>query len=263
MNATAPTSRIRYAAERQEAIVDAAHAQGRVDVTEISERLGVTPETVRRDLTVLEQRGLVRRVHGGALPVAQTDREPSILQRLGVGAGEKQRIAERALAELPGQGTILLDSGTTTLALARLLTNDLGLAVVTNSVAIAAVLSDHPDLQLHLLGGQVRPHTGAAVGSWVERALSGTCIDVAFLGTNGFSLDRGLTTPDLAEADAKRAMIAASRRRIVLADASKAGLSHFQRFANVEEVSLLITDSRLDDETTEAFDNAGMEVARA
>ena len=85
MNATAPTSRIRYAAERQEAIVDAAHAQGRVDVTEISERLGVTPETVRRDLTVLEQRGLVRRVHGGALPVAQTDREPSILQRLGVG----------------------------------------------------------------------------------------------------------------------------------------------------------------------------------
>ena len=66
MNATAPTSRIRYAAERQEAIVDAAHTQGRVDVTEISERLGVTPETVRRDLTVLEQRGLVRRVHGGA-----------------------------------------------------------------------------------------------------------------------------------------------------------------------------------------------------
>lgn len=263
MNATAPTSRIRYAAERQEAIVDAAHTQGRVDVTEISERLGVTPETVRRDLTVLEQRGLVRRVHGGALPVAQTDREPSILQRLGIGAGEKQRIAERALAELPGQGTILLDSGTTTLALARLLKNDLGLAVVTNSVAIAAVLSDHPDLQLHLLGGQVRTRTGAAVGSWVERALSGTCIDVAFLGTNGFSLDRGMTTPDLAEADAKRAMVAASRRRIVLADASKAGLSHFQRFANVEEVSLLITDSRLDDETTEAFDNAGMEVARA
>lgn len=72
-----------------------------------------------------------------------------------------------------------------------------------------------------------------------------------------------MTTPDLAEADAKRAMVAASRRRIVLADASKAGLSHFQRFADVEEVSLLITDSRLDDETTEAFDNAGMEVARA
>ena len=119
MNATAPTSRIRYAAERQEAIVDTARAQGRVDVTEISEQLGVTPETVRRDLTILEQRGLVRRVHGGALPVAQTDREPSILQRLGLEAGEKQRITERALAELPGQGTILLDSGTTTLALAR------------------------------------------------------------------------------------------------------------------------------------------------
>ena len=101
MNATAPTSRIRYATERQEAIVDAAHAQGRVDVTEISERLGVTPETVRRDLTVLEQRGLVRRVHGGALPVAQTDREPSILQRLGVGAGEKQRLCTSRSEPVP------------------------------------------------------------------------------------------------------------------------------------------------------------------
>ena len=251
------------ARDRHSRILAALAREGRVSVTELARDHDVTVETIRRDLAVLDRAGALRKIHGGALPVAQTDREPSILQRLRIGAGEKQRIAERALAELPGQGTILLDSGTTTLALARMLTNDLGLAVVTNSVAIAAVLSDHPDLQLHLLGGQVRTRTGAAVGSWVERALSGTCIDVAFLGTNGFSLDRGMTTPDLAEADAKRAMVAASRRRIVLADASKAGLSHFQRFANVEEVSLLITDSRLDDETTEAFDNAGMEVARA
>ena len=262
MNATAPTSRIRYAAERQEAIVDAAHTQGRVDVTEISERLGVTPETVRRDLTVLEQRGLVRRVYGGALPVAQTDREPSILQRLRIGAVKStHRRTGVGGAARPGHhpaGFRHHHPGAGPAADKR------------PGVGGGDQLGGHsgralgpPRSPVAPAGGQVRTRTGAAVGSWVERALSGTCIDVAFLGTNGFSLDRGMTTPDLAEADAKRAMVAASRRRIVLADASKAGLSHFQRFANVEEVSLLITDSRLDDETTEAFDNAGMEVARA
>ena len=212
---TTPSPRFRYAAERQEEIVALARSAGRVDVAEVSEMLGVTPETVRRDLTTLEQRGLVRRVHGGALPVVQTDREPSILQRLAVGESQKAEIAARALVELPPQGTILLDSGTTTLALARLLPADLGLAVVTNSVAIAAVLSDHPAVQLHLLGGRIRARTGAGVGPWVLRALQDTCIDVAFLGTNGFSLGHGMTTPDLAEAEAKRAMVVASRRRVV------------------------------------------------
>lgn len=257
------TTRSLYAAERQEAIAREAKERGRVDVADISDRLGVTPETVRRDLTVLEQRGLVRRVHGGALPVTQTEREPSILTRLQRGETEKRRIAERAVAELPEQGSILLDSGSTTLALARALPRDLNLAVVTNSVAIAAVLADREDLDLHLIGGSVREITGAAVGSWALHALRDTRVDVAFLGANGFSVEHGITTPDLAEADVKRAMVAAARRPIVLAESSKAGRSQFQRFARVDDISLLITDGGLDDETAESLDAAGMEVARA
>ena len=85
---------------------------------------------------------------------------------------------------------------------------------------------------------------------------------MAFLGTNGFSLDRGMTTPDLAEANVKRAMVKSSRRRIVLADSSKADLSHFQHFTGIDEIALLITDSGLDEEISEALDNAGMEVLR-
>ena len=115
------------AQDRHSRILAALAREGRVSVTELARDHDVTVETIRRDLAVLDRAGALRKIHGGALPVAQTDREPSILQRLGVGTGEKQRIAERALAELPGQGTILLDSGTTTLALARLLAKDLGL----------------------------------------------------------------------------------------------------------------------------------------
>lgn len=255
------SARALYAPQRHDLIVELARREGRVDVVKLSERLGVTPETVRRDLTSLEQRGLVRRVHGGALPVAQTEHEPSILQRLDRGTAEKQRIAERALLELPTEGSILLDSGTTTLAMARLWPDDAALTVVTNSIAIAAALIEHPRTEVHFIGGRLRKLTGAAVGHWTEEALRDVVLDTAFLGTNGFTVEWGLTTPDPDEAETKRAMVSAARRVIVLADASKAGRSHLNRFARPKDVSMLIT-SALDDETAQALDDAGMEVVR-
>lgn len=255
--------RVRYATERHEFIVAQARHAGRVDVAQLSEQLDVTPETVRRDLTSLERRGLVRRVHGGALPVAPAEREPSILQRRGRHTEEKRRIGQRALAELPQGGAVLLDSGTTTLALAQTWPSDTELTVVTNCLAIAAVLADVPGCDLHFIGGRIRTRTGAAVGTWAESVLRDVVLDVAFLGTNGFSLEWGMTTPDSVEADIKRAMVAASRRVVVLADASKAGRSHFHRFASLADVSLLITDSSLDEETALDLDAAGIEVARA
>lgn len=258
------TSNIRhlYAAQRHDQIVAEARAEGRVDVTGLAERMGVTPETVRRDLTLLERRGLVRRVHGGALPVAQTEHEPPVTARLGRSTEEKKRIAARAVLELPEEGVVLLDAGTTTLALAQALPYQPGLEVVTNSVAIAATLTER-DLTVHMLGGRIRGVTGAAVGSWAMKALADLSIDVVFLGTNGFTLDRGFTTPDEMEADVKRAMVAAARRSIVLADSTKAGQVHFQRFARPSDIELLITDTGLDDETADAFEHAGTEVVRA
>ena len=251
-----------YAAERHEQIVAAARAAGRVDVVELAEQLGVTPETIRRDLTSLERGGLVRRVHGGALPVAPAEDEPTFLERQGRATGEKGRIALAALNLVPASGVVLLDAGTTTQALAQLLPIRPGLTVVTNSVAIAAALTDRSDLTVHMLGGPVRERTGAAVGSWAVRALEEMAVDVAFLGTNGFSVERGFTTPDDAEADVKRAMVQCARRVVVLADASKAGLAQFRRFAAPGDVDVLITDERLDDETAEALEEAGPEVLR-
>lgn len=252
----------RYAPERQDLILQWARAHGRVEVATLAEDLGVTAETVRRDLTALERRGLLRRVHGGALPIERLEVEPTLAARRTQASTQKHRIARRALAELPIEGTVLLDSGSTTLAIAEQFPTDRALTVVTNSVAIASVLHSVDSIELYVLGGRVRDRTGAAVGEWLESALVDVCVDVAFLGTNGFSVTRGMTTPDQTEAKAKAAMSRAARRTVVVTDSTKAGVDHFHRFARPQDVALLITDTHLDDETAEQFDAAGTDVER-
>ena len=123
---------------------------------------------------------------------------------------EKERIAKAALAELPTEGSVLLDAGTTTARLAELLPSDRDLTVVTNALPIALTLSVRPGLTLLLLGGRVRGRTLAAVDDWALQGLRDVNVDVAFVGTNGISVERGLTTPDPAEGAVKRAMIAAA-----------------------------------------------------
>lgn len=251
-----------YAAERQQAILERARDVGRVEVVALSEALGVTVETVRRDLTALERLGVVRRVHGGALPVERLTLEQYTADRQVQATAEKRTIAERALAEIPHGGSVLLDSGTTTLAIAHAMPGDLSATVVTNSFAIAAALADRPSIDLVLLGGRVRHRTGAAVGGMMIEALAGMCADVAFMGTNGFDVAHGFTTPDQAESDAKRAMVGAARRAIVVSDSTKAGQIHLHRFARTADAAMLITDLGLDHETAEDLEAAGVEVAR-
>ena len=171
-----------YAEERQQRILTEARRAGRVEVSTLSELLDVTPETVRRDLTALERRGSLRRVHGGAIPVERLELEPTMAARTTRLTAEKRRIAARALDELPREGTVLLDSGTTTLALVELLPPDIDLTVVTNSIAAASVLVTHPGVELYLIGGRVRGRTGATVGDWATAALDGVVVDVAFMG---------------------------------------------------------------------------------
>ncbi|MDO4784704.1 MAG: DeoR/GlpR family DNA-binding transcription regulator [Propionibacteriaceae bacterium] len=251
-----------YAPERHAAILAEAKRVGRVEVAALAESLGVTPETVRRDLTALERLGELRRVHGGALLVQRAEFEPSLVEREARLSDEKHRIALRALQELRDDATVLLDSGTTTAALASLVPPDAKLTAVTNSLNIANLLLPRRGVGVCCLGGRVRPVTGAAVGEWTLAALAGVCVDVAFLGANGFSLARGFTTPDQVEAAAKRAMVAAARRVIVLADSSKVGQDSLHRFATAREVAMLITDTGLDDETAAELDEAGIEVVR-
>ncbi|MDF2443552.1 MAG: DeoR family transcriptional regulator, fructose operon transcriptional repressor [Subtercola sp.] len=252
-----------YATERHQAILDQARRDGRVDVRELSENLAVTPETIRRDLTTLERRGLVQRAHGGAIPVDRLGIEPGISDRESLLSVEKSNIARAALHEVPDGGSIIIDAGTTTVRLAELLPTDRELTVVTHSLPVALLLSTKPNIDLHFLGGHIRGRTLAAVGPWIQQAIATVSVDVAFIGINGLTVERGLTTPDLDEAVVKSTLVAAARRVVVLADHSKFGRQDFGLVAPLSAVDVVITDRGLDGELYDEIVTAGTDVVRA
>jgi DeoR family fructose operon transcriptional repressor len=252
-----------YAEERHQEIVRLARANGRVDVTSLAEGFTVTAETIRRDLTTLERAGVLRRVHGGAIPVERLGFEPAVATRDSVLTGEKERIAKAALAEVPDDGAIILDAGTTTARLAHALPGDRELTVVVNSPVLAAALGTRLNLNVLMIGGRIRGKTLATVDDWALRPLADLYVDVAFMGTNGCSVQRGLTTPDPAEAAVKRAMMAAARRSVLLADHTKIGNDYFARFGSLADLDLIITDAAIDDDLAEDIEAAGVRVIRA
>jgi DeoR family fructose operon transcriptional repressor len=252
-----------YAEERQAEILQVARTRGRVDVAGLAETFAVTAETIRRDLTILERAGMLRRVHGGAIPVERIGFEPALAARDAVLTAEKERIAKVALAEVPEDGAIILDAGTTTARLAQALPVDRELTVVVNSPAIAAILGPRPNLNVLVLGGRVRGKTLATVDDWALRPLADLYVDVAFMGTNGCSAERGLTTPDPAEAAVKRAMIGAARRAVLLADHTKIGIDYLARFGSLSDLDLIITDAGLDEELVVDVEAEGVRVIRA
>jgi DeoR family fructose operon transcriptional repressor len=252
-----------YAIERHQEILSRARGEGRVEVKQLAEDLDVTPETVRRDLTALERLGVLRRVHGGGIPVERLGVERAVADREERLTGQKERIAKVALNELPDGGSLIIDAGTTTAHFARLLPMDRELMVVTHALPVANLLVSWPNVTLYLLGGIVRPRTLAAVGDWTRRNLADIFADVAFIGTNGITATRGLTTPDLGEAAVKRALIAAARRTVVLADHTKFGREDFAHVCDLEAIDTVISDIGLADEMAEEIEDAGPAVVRA
>ncbi|MGV9738962.1 DeoR/GlpR family DNA-binding transcription regulator [Nocardia farcinica] len=254
-----------YAEERQQAIATLVGQRGRVSVADLAERYGVTSETVRRDLAVLDRMGLVRRVHGGAVPAAAlTAIELGTTEREATHTAEKERIAKAALDYLPPTGgSVLFDAGTTTARIAALLPADRELVGVTNSLPVATRLSGHAGVHLHLLGGRVRGITQAAVGPDTLRVLAGLRVDTAFIGTNALTSAHGLSTPDVDEAAVKRAMVASAHRVVVVADSSKIGREDFVRFAGIDDIDVLVTDSGIPDSVRNELTDSGIEVVAA
>jgi DeoR family fructose operon transcriptional repressor len=254
-------ARAPYPAQRQQNIMRTLRADRCIDAAEIARTLGVTTETVRKDLIRLERQGLLRRVHGGAVPVDRISFEPEVSARVEY-ADDKERIAKAALNHVPAQGAVLLDAGSTTARLAGMFPADRPLTVFTNTLPIAVSLVTRPNLTVFTLGGRVRGRTLAEVDSWAARTLTEIHVDVAFLGTNGISIDHGLTTPDPAEAAIKRLMLSAARRRILLADHRKVGLVSLCKYGDLTQVDLLITDAGLPDDQLAALRAAGLDTER-
>jgi DeoR family fructose operon transcriptional repressor len=252
-------TRVPFPDQRRELILTTLRTEGRADATAIALELGVTNETVRKDLVALEQLGLIKRVHGGAVPVGRLTYEPPVASRTAF-TEEKTRIAAAALRHLPADGSVLIDAGSTTSRFADLFPRDRAMSVYTNTLSIALALMDSPLLTIYTLGGRVRPVTSAEVDDWAARALADINVDVAFLGASAVSLDRGLTTPDAAEAAVKRLMCASARRRILLADHSKFGRVSNWRHAGLADIDLVLTDDGIEPQMLESLRSAGVEV---
>jgi DeoR family fructose operon transcriptional repressor len=253
------SGRAPYSPQRQQAILRTLRTSGRVDAAIIARELNVTNETVRKDIIQLERQGLLRRVHGGAVPIGDLHYEPEVTARI-EHAAEKERIAKAALAHLPESGSIIIDAGSTTARLAALFPDDRELTVFTNALPIALTLLARPHLTVFPIGGRLRRQTVATVGSWAVRMLGDINVDVAFLGTNGISPSRGLTTPDPAEAEIKRLMLQSARRKVLLADHSKVGHLSVCKHADIADIDLLITDTGLPPGELAALEAIGLTV---
>jgi DeoR/GlpR family transcriptional regulator of sugar metabolism len=246
-------------ADRLQVIADFIRQRGSVRSRDLVQALGVTDETIRRDLARLAEQGLVRRAHGGALAVRPSD-ETDTAFRLREHAVEKAAIGRRA-AELVADGSsIILDSGTTTLGLARALRGKENLVVVTTAVTNAIELVGNPSMSVIMTGGMIRPSTFGASGQLAAATLRGLHVDQTFLAIHSVSVAGGLTYPLFEEVDAKRAMIEAAADVILLADHSKFGRQALVRVAPITAVQRIITTVGIDPDEAAAIRDLGIDL---
>lgn len=248
---------------RRAAILEQARDEGAVTVSDLAVALDVATETVRRDLRALVEAGLLRRTHGGAKPVEGAGFETALARRATSMLPEKQRIAEAVLDELGNAESVYLDEGFTPDLVARGLGRiSRPLAVVTNSLQAAQHVSELSQHTVYIVGGRVRGRTQASVDEWAMRMLAEFTLDVAVLGANGVSTERGLTTPDPAVAAVKRAAVAASHRRVFVGVHTKFGVRSFAHFADVADLDLVVTDQGLTSAEAQRLTALGPRVLR-
>lgn len=234
--------------ERQNEILKAIKQEKRISVNELSERFQVTKATIRTDLTKLEQTGEIKRTHGGAMLNVREELEPRLLDR--TNSEEKIRIAKRALDYVEDQEVILIDTGTTAFAFAQALVESerQNLTIYSNDMAVLLQLESRKDFNLNMMGGKIRSGFHYAYGENLIDELELYHFDKLFLTASAMDVKSGLTTvhPDLARL--KQAMVKASREVIVLTDSTKYGKTHFQSYASLSNIDVLITDDGISEE---------------
>lgn len=248
------------AEERRQKILALMQSEGRVIVGNLSKIFGVSQITIRKDLDSLQERGLVQRSHGGALPPTSSAMfDPSLQEKQKQHAPQKQRIAAAAAAMVTDGSCIMLDSGTTTAAVAHALRKFSGLTIITNSINIAAEFGS-TSFEVILTGGSLRKNSFSLVGPIAEDVLKEMHADILFLGVDGFDLEIGLTTPNILEARVNRAMVASARKVVAVCDSTKFSHRSLSRIVPVTALHHVITDSGLPESMAEALRNLNIEV---
>jgi DeoR family fructose operon transcriptional repressor len=248
-----------FAEERHDKIMNMLNEDGHVKVTDISKFLNVSEATIRRDLQDMEEKKLLKRTHGGAIKLDITNFEPTFLDKKNKKHDEKVAIAKYAAKLINDDDTIILDSGTTTLEIAKKITAK-NITVITNSIDIAAELSNKENLQLIVTGGSLRFSTRAMVGNTTVNVFKEFKVNKAFIGANGVSLEDGITTPNYIEAQTKRAMMKASNKVIVVADSSKFQDICFSVICQAAEVDSIITSGDISEEVVDKYKKEGVKI---
>ena len=247
-------------AERHRHILSRLQAEGFVRVADLSKELKVSSVTVRKDLRMLEARHLLHRSHGSASSRELYVNDRPVSEKETHYAAEKLRIAQAAVRRLRPEDAIIIGSGTTMLALARIVPQDMPLRVLTSALNVSMALMSHPQVEIVQLGGQVRKSSTSAVGPYAEEMVQNFACTKLFLGIDGLTTDYGLTTSNMMEAHLNRLMIRAAQTTIVLADHSKFGRKGFGRICGIEEIDVIISDQQLPDTLTLELNEAGVEV---
>ncbi len=228
-----------FADERQSRIAELVAVHGRVRLADLVALFGVTEPTIRKDLSALQQSGLVKRTHGGAIAVrSMLERELDVRAEANVGA--KEAIARACLAEIKDGDAIFLDSGSTVQRIAAKLAGR-NITVLTNAIAVAQLVADLPGVEHVLVGGRLRRVAGALIGALATENLERFTANLAFIGVSGFS-ENGLTVADLEEAQLKATVIERAHRVVLPLDHSKVGVTHFARVCELDAVDVLVTD---------------------
>jgi DeoR family fructose operon transcriptional repressor len=252
--------------ERRNEILELLRLNRAITVKELCDALEASEATIRRDLSTLESEGKLERTHGGAILNSDIymDNEENYQKKESLYSVQKAAIAVKAFEFIKENDSIVLDSGTTTLELARLIgKSDLKITVITNSTTVLSLLTNNPNVDLIVLGGKVRLNTLATVGSIATETLKRLNANKVFLAINGINLTNGLMTPDIEEADIKKAMISSSLERFVLADHSKFKKMAMCQVAPVSMVDYIITDKEVDQELVKQYEMNDVKILQA
>jgi DeoR family fructose operon transcriptional repressor len=242
-----------FSDERKMKILHQLGTKQSVTVLELADNLHVSESTIRRDLQDLEEQGQLKRTHGGAVAKEVASFEPSLQEKVVHHPQEKSAIAHQAVSLIEEGETILLDSGTTTLEIAKALP-DIGITVVTNSQQIGQEISSLQKARLLFLGGELRPTTGSFVGPLTELLLSQINVDKLFLGANAVELNSGVTTPNTIEAATKKAMIRSAREVFLVADHSKLGQISLVKVCDFADLDGFLTDAPVSEDYASVFE---------
>jgi DeoR family transcriptional regulator, aga operon transcriptional repressor len=251
---------MRNTSQRRDAILQLLTRHGTVQVSSLVQQFDVSAVTIRSDLSAIEAQGLASRSYGGATLARTPPPEQSVTQKDAIHPERKEGIGALAATLVQDGDNIIIDSGTTTISLARQLRSGRQATVMTNGLNIAWALSDVPGVELILAGGPLRKHSLSIQGSQAEATLQAYSFDKLFLGVDGFDLQFGLTTHDEAEASLNRMMVERAKKVIVLADASKFGRVCLHRIVQLERVHTVITDASISGEYRGALEGLGIEL---